>query len=216
MEEISRQNKDELQLERIIMFSDGIFAIAITLLIIEIKVPEIHSQVTDKVLWESLIKILPKFIGFVVSFFVIGLYWVGHHRMFKYINRSSSKLIWANLSFMFPIVVMPFSSAFFSEYYSSSLHVPLGVYALTICLAGLFNFRLWRIIGNPKNKLSNTLNRTIVLYNSTRALTIPIVFLSVFVLSFVTPYAYFLPPFIPLVTKVIDNYFTKRYPYITN
>ena len=152
-------HKEKFQLERIALFSDAVFAIAITLLIIEIKVPELHSgEVSDDALLHGLAQIIPKFIGFLVSFFVIGLYWLSHHRLFKYVTASSQKLLWNNLFFLLPIVVMPFSTSFFSEYYSGSLRVPIGVYMTNISFAGFFSYRLWKIVGNPKYHLSNSMD----------------------------------------------------------
>ncbi|MFT3908664.1 MAG: TMEM175 family protein [Ferruginibacter sp.] len=88
-------HKANFQLERIALFSDAVFAIAITLLIIEIKVPEIHTPtISDKQLWHQFIEIIPKFIGFFISFFVIALYWFSHHRVFKYVIHSNEKLLW--------------------------------------------------------------------------------------------------------------------------
>ena len=208
-------HSEKFQLERIALFSDAVFAIAITLLIIEIKVPELNSaNINDQELWISLTHIVPKFIGFIVSFFVIGLYWLAHHRMFKYVVATSQKLIWNNLLFLLPIVIMPFSTAFLSEFYNSTLKIPLAIYSFTICLAGFFSFRLWKIIGNPKNNVSNNIPKVILHYNSTRALTIPILFCLAFLLSFITSWSYLIPPLTPFVTKMITNYFTKKYPEI--
>src|ERR1041385_4008430 len=75
--------RKEFQLERLILFSDAVFAIAITLLVIEIKIPEIpRNVVTDDKLGEKLLELIPKFIGFFISFLLIGQYWIVHHRMF--------------------------------------------------------------------------------------------------------------------------------------
>lgn len=208
-------HKEDFQLERIVFFSDAVFAIAITLLIIEIKVPELHStNITDAELWTALGHLLPKFIGFTISFFVIALYWMAHHRMFKYVISVSQKLLWNNFLFLLPIVIMPFSTAFFSEYYSSSLRLPLGIYTLNICLAGFFSYRLWRIIGNPKNKLSAHIDKVIVRYNATRALAIPFIFILTFLFSFVVEWAYFIPLIAPIIPRIITSYYTKKFPAI--
>jgi len=136
-------HKDKFQLERIALFSDAVFAIAITLLIIEIKVPEVHNEnVTDALLWDNFQSVIPKFIGFLVSFFMIEQYWLMHHRMFRYVIHTSQKLLWNNLLFLLPIVVMPFSTSVLSEYYNGTLRLPLAVYMINICFTGFFSYRL--------------------------------------------------------------------------
>ena len=92
--------RKEFQLERLILFSDAVFAIAITLLVIEIKIPEIpHGEVTDNALLHKLAELIPKFIGFLVSFLLIGQYWIVHHRMFGYVINFSPKLLLATPAF---------------------------------------------------------------------------------------------------------------------
>jgi uncharacterized membrane protein len=209
------ENKEEFQLERIALFSDAVFAIAITLLIIEIKVPEIHSHdITDKQLWAEFSKLIPKFIGFILSFIVIGLYWLSHHRIFKYITSVNQKLLWANLLFLLPIVLMPFSTAFLSEYYTNSLKLPLIFYTLTICLTGFFNYRIWKIIGNPKNKLSDGIDKVIVNFNIVRALTVPILFILTLLMSFISNWAFLLPILMLFVPKLITKYYKNKFPAI--
>ncbi|MFT3827386.1 MAG: TMEM175 family protein [Chitinophagaceae bacterium] len=214
MEQHLQAEKNKFQLDRIALFSDAIFAIAITLLIIEIKVPVLEgSEVNDHELWKALGHLLPEFIGFFISFLVIGVYWLTHHRLFKFIVRVNQKLLWGNLLFMLPIVVMPFSTAFFSEYYNSSLKLPLLIYAANILLAGLFIFRLWRMVYQPKNGLSEGLTKIIYKYNVTRALVIPGIFAFALLLSFISSgMAYIIPLLAPLIIYFINFYFSKRYP----
>jgi uncharacterized membrane protein len=205
------------QLERIALFSDAIFAIAITLLIIEIKVPEfqgnLNERLTDEWLLENLLEATPKFIGFFVSFFVISLYWIAHHRMFRYVIHCSHKLVWNNILFMLPIVVMPFSTSFLSEFYNPAVRLPLIVYSINIAAAGFFSFRLWRIIGNPKNHLSENMDKAFLNYNLARAMAIPGVFVLALVFSLFVPWlAYLMPPMTPLATKLIKGYFRRKHP----
>jgi len=86
------ESKKKSQLDRLLNFSDGVFAIAITLLIIEIAVPTI-TKFTDEELWKQLSKMLLKFMGFLISFAVVGYYQVVHHRIFGYVQRSNAKLL---------------------------------------------------------------------------------------------------------------------------
>src|SRR5580693_7349125 len=116
MDHLQNELKKEFQLERLILFSDAVFAIAITLLVIDLKIPEIpRPLVTETKLVESLAALIPKFAGFLVSFFIIGLFWTIHHRMFGYVVNYHPKLLWLNLIFLLFIVTMPFSTSFYSE-----------------------------------------------------------------------------------------------------
>jgi uncharacterized membrane protein len=217
-------HNEKFQLERIALFSDAVFAIAITLLIIDIKVPEIKANsITDKDLLHILIGNIPSFIGFLISFFVIGLNWMDHHRLFGFVEHSSNKLLFNNLLFLLPIVIMPFSTSFLAHYNNYAgiltLKLPIAVYMITICMTGFFNFNLWRIIGNPKNKLSHNMNKTILSYNYTRTLIVPIVFIFAFLMSYINMWitniiVYTLLPLTPLILKYINSYYKKKYPKI--
>ncbi len=150
--------KKEFQLERMILFSDAVFAIAITLLIIEIKIPDIpHDEVSDQALLNGLVHLIPKFAGFIISFMLIAMYWTVHHRMFGYVIDYTPRLLWLNLFFLFFIVLMPFATGFYGEYagqlFTKQLKVPMTFYVLNLVAVGIFNFILWLHIANPKNNL---------------------------------------------------------------
>jgi len=91
--------RKEFQLDRLILFSDAVFAIAITLLVIEIKIPDLHEEVSDKLLLRALGHLVPKFLGFIISFMLIGVYWTVHHRMFGFVTNFNKKLLLMNLIF---------------------------------------------------------------------------------------------------------------------
>jgi len=147
MDHLERELKKEFQLERLILFSDAVFAIAITLLVIEIKIPEIKVNISDKALLKALGELTPKFIGFFISFWLIGLYWTVHHGIFGFVVNYNRRLLWLNLFFLLTIVLMPFSTGFYSEYsgavlFEKQLKVPMIVYVTNICATGIFNYKL--------------------------------------------------------------------------
>jgi len=207
--------KKEFQLERLILFSDAVFAIAITLLVIEIKIPEIHEKpVTENAVLHKLAELIPKFVGFLVSFLLIGQYWIVHHRMFSFVINFTDRLIWLNILFLFAIALMPFSTGFYSEYVLRGVVTPVIFYTANIALLGLANFLMWRYLSNQKNNLTENLTPPLAKYFSLRALTVPTIFV---IFSFVYLYnptiAFFIPILIPFIMRIIFNPMKKK---ITN
>jgi uncharacterized membrane protein len=218
MNQLHNELKKEFQLERLILFSDAVFAIAITLLVIELKVPEIETSVlTEGKLLEALRHLIPKFFGFVISFMFIGIYWTVHHRMFGYVVNYTPKLLRLNLLFLFAVALMPFSTAFYSEYVMKHMITPVIFYTSNIVLLGFFNVLMWRHISNPKNKLSEGLTRSDARYFSLRAIVVPVIFTAVAFIYRVNPWvSSWLPIFIPLVMKLIKKRHDKKNKVIIN
>src|SRR5213080_2449475 len=98
-------------LERLIFFSDAIFAIAITLLALDIRLPSLSPNVTDADLFNQLLALGQKYYSFSISFLAIGLYWLGHHRMFQYIVRYDAILLLFNFLLLMCIAFIPFPSS---------------------------------------------------------------------------------------------------------
>lgn len=169
-----KEHKKSFQLERIILFSDAVFAISITLLVIELKLPDIE-EVTNSTLANALLNTFPHFFSFVLSFMIIGIYWIAHHRMFNFVINYDNKLIWLNLLFLFFIVLMPFSSNIYGVY--GGLNTAFSVYVFNISMIALFNFLLYHYISKPKKKLSHGLeNPRLVKYYKIRTCIVPACF----------------------------------------
>ena len=101
---------------RLEAFCDGVFAIALTLLIIDIKIPSTERIDTTNDLWLALKHILPSIFAFVLSFIIILITWVNHHGSLKLINRSSAAFIFANGFLLLTVVFIPFPTALMGEY----------------------------------------------------------------------------------------------------
>lgn len=193
-----------------ILFSDAVFAIAITLLVIEIKIPEIHEP-TDKALLNSLGQLIPKFIGFIISFIFIGLYWTIHHRMFGFVTSYDKKLLRLNLFFLFFIALLPFSTGFYSEFAGPmvrlNLKTPLAVYVLNFAAVGFLNYLMWRHISNPKAKLAEPpIDPEVLKMARFRSLIVPIVFLLMLPVAFITnvTIAVYMPILIVLILRIAN------------
>ena len=134
-------------LERLIFFSDAVFAIAITLLIIEVHPPHFHFGSPWQDYVNGLLALWPNLFGFFVSFFVIGAFWSGHHRAFALAGHYQERLVGPNLQMLCAIVFMPFATAFMSA--NGGMLVPSVLYALTLIATGLLNLRLVRVTTSP-------------------------------------------------------------------
>lgn len=109
---------------RLETFCDGIFAIAITLLVLEIKVPPHETVHSVNDLWLALSKLWPSLFAWFLSFVIILLTWLTHHRIFNCIDRSSLYFMYANGIFMFIVTLFPFASAIVAEYFSTDFAAP--------------------------------------------------------------------------------------------
>jgi uncharacterized membrane protein len=181
-------SKESFQLERLILFTDAVFAIAITLLIIEIKVPVLETF-TDHALLESLAETPFKFLGFLLSFGIIGHYWAVHHRIFGYVKKHTPALFWVNLVFLFFIVTLPFSSALAGEFSShTEMQVPYIIYSVNMFLVGLINCLLWLFVSNPKRDLlTRKISQSRIRLGFYRSLVVPVIFLISMFASFAFP-----------------------------
>lgn len=207
--------KGDFQLERLILFSDAVFAIAITLLVIELKVPELKDEFTDAALLNEMKHLVPRFMGFIISFALIGIYWSIHHRLFGFVHKYSARLIFLNMLFLFSIVLMPFSTGLFGEYSRpSTIHmfIPFAFYVGNISLTGFSNFLLWNYVCDPSNGIADGFpDKEYVKTAKRRSLIVPIVFLISLVVAIWYPIAarYF-PVFLILIFRIFFKLTNKN------
>jgi uncharacterized membrane protein len=158
------------EVARIAAFSDGVFAIAITLLALQLEIPA-----RDGVdVWAEVSALAPNFIAFAVSFVVVGAYWVAHHRLFSQIERYDGRLIWLNLLSLFFIVLMPFTASLIGEHGDQPAAV--AIYALSISAAGFVNTGMAVYALGGHRLCSARLSETRIKYHIWRGLTIALVF----------------------------------------
>lgn len=124
--------------QRIELFSDGVFAILLTLLILEIQVPFLADTSTSTVMG-GIVRTLPHLFSFAFSFFTLAVFWVNHHHFFAVLHKTDWVLLWHNMHLLFWLALVPFTTAFLGEYPDVAL---VGaIYALNLALAaGAFSF----------------------------------------------------------------------------
>ena len=134
------EGQEHLALERLIFFSDAVFAIAITLLALEIRLPAAEDVLGNAELAQALFDLWPKYLGYAISFLVIGFFWFGHHRKFRLIKRYDGNLLHLNLLFLMVIAFIPFPATVISEYGNRTATI---FYATVMGMAGLLSAAIW-------------------------------------------------------------------------
>ena len=163
-----------LEYDRVLFFSDAIFAIAITLLVLEIprSAPRSAGSGTVAVLHTA----VPHIISFGISFAVIGMFWMGHHSLFRYITVMDHRLVALNLLFCGVIAFLPYPTALLNEQ-DEQPRVAIIFYAACIATAGLVELALWLWAIHGNGRLTPGLTRADGLYVALRLTRVPGVFL---------------------------------------
>ncbi len=173
---LAEGDHEALGLERLVFFSDAVFAIAITILVLDIRLPGGEEALSDAQLTAQLLEILPKYMAYIISFLVIGSFWISHHRKFRYVRRYDGRLLWLNLLFLMAIAFIPFPTSVISDYGNRTATI---FYALTIIVTGLLSIALWGYATYHNRLVDERLD-----VNTHRQLFLsPLITLSVFLIS---------------------------------
>jgi TMEM175 potassium channel family protein len=132
-----RRYERSLNRSRVLTLSDGVFAIAMTLLVLELRVPE--RTVVGPV--DVLREIRPSFIAFLISFFVIASAWANHRDLFEVIRLTDRNLVWLNLVYLLPLAMIPFGAALLSRYGAD--RVSLTIYGGLLLVIALMRLVIW-------------------------------------------------------------------------
>jgi uncharacterized membrane protein len=127
-----------MEKSRIAALVDGIFAVAMTLLVLDLKLPEGAKMSNDSAVWHQLYELTGRFSTYALSFIVLGIFWISHHSLFHFVRRVSRDMLWLNLLFLLFITLLPFSTNLLSG--RRHLQTPVVVYGiniLVICLISL-------------------------------------------------------------------------------
>jgi uncharacterized membrane protein len=155
----SAQDAEEAELEqrgleRLVFFSDAVYAIAITLLVIDLRLPEGSVELNNSELWRALVSMWPQYLSYILSFLVIGSFWSTHHRKFRYITGYDRNVMSINLLLLMVIAFIPFPTAVLGGSGNATATI---FYAGTIVIASLLSALLWwypRTHGLVKHSLS--------------------------------------------------------------
>ena len=133
---------------RVLALSDGVFAIIITLLVLEVHVPELTQGHT---LNEALAELRPSLVAFVISFILAGMYWVGHRDLFALIHRTDRGLVWLNIIYLLPLSLLPFGAGLIGRYDTEP--VALRIYGLLLVVIAAMRAVIWLYATNRPHLL---------------------------------------------------------------
>jgi uncharacterized membrane protein len=151
----SEQKEKTLELERLVFFSDAVVAIAITLLALELKVEPAGEHLT----FTDLAHAWHKFAAFFLSFFIIAVFWVNHHRFFVYIKNIDSRLMVFNMCWLLFIVLLPFSASLTSADFFNK--PAMLIYSFNILAVSCFQNLIWDHVVEHKNLMRENITETI-------------------------------------------------------
>jgi uncharacterized membrane protein len=139
---------------RLEAFSDGVIAILITIMVLELKTPEGGT-------WESLRALGPVFLAYVLSFVILAIYWNNHHHMFHAVERINGRVLWANAHLLFWLSLVPFCTAWTGEHYAAAL--PAATYATVLLFAALaYSILVWALLADGANpRLAKAIGRDV-------------------------------------------------------
>ena len=191
-------------------FSDGVLAIAITLLVLEIRVPDVPR---DSTLTRELFHLWPKYAAFAVSFVTIGIMWINHHAMFDRVAAVDRRLLFLNLLLLLSISFVPFPTAVLGDYVrdADAGHAAAALYGANMLLVGLGFLAMWRyLLGHPELRtpelgddgVRDALRRTIigpVLYAS--SIVVALVSAEAALVLFALLAGYFATGYVPALRK---------------
>ena len=178
---------------RLEAFSDGVIAIIITIMVLELKVP--HGADAA-----SLLKVWPVFLSYLLSFLVVAIYWLNHHTLFQAAHHASTGLLWSNNALLFCLSLIPFATGYMGE--NDFAPFPTALYAATLLLAGLAFIPVrWSVMAQLKDdasfvRLSKMARRKNYVSLGLYAISIPLAFVHpalTLALAFTVAAIYFLP-----------------------
>ena len=192
---------------RVISFSDAVFSIAMTLLVLEVVIPSYKELQTGDTL-QILQNRIPSFIGLVVSFMVTALYWIAHMRIMKHVSTINSKLLWYNILLLFFIVLLPFSTAFYVKGFD--FVGPFAFYCFNLSAIGFFNY-LINVYVTKKEKGLTGITSVLGKYYKIRAMNAFVVWALAGGLAFFLPMvARFLFLLLFVFEFVLTRYYKKK------
>jgi uncharacterized membrane protein len=178
-------SRTRYRLDRTLALSDGVFAFAITLLVLDLVVPSLSSSASSFDLWQALTKEFSSFFSYILSFLIAGIWWNAHHRTFEHIRNSDSTLRWLNLLFLLWITLLPFFTKVLDQY--NNLQLGVILYAADQAAAGIFLTLTWTYASRNHRLIDKNTRESTIRFTTLRAEVSTIFFTVSMGISFISP-----------------------------
>jgi len=168
--------------DRVVSFSDAVFAFAITLLVLKLDLPSVSRELAPTQLFDALVDLWPQYVSNIISFVIIGNYWILHHRLLNLVKRFDMPFIWLNLFLLMGISFIPFPTDLLGEY--GNTQVAVAFYYLTLTAVGIIQFATWFYASYKHKLVSKDLSKAHINLYTIRSIIPPVVFAYSVLLSF--------------------------------
>lgn len=177
----------DTEFRRLESFSDAIFAVAMTLLVFSFPISDLPSNLAQAQMEGFILSLGRMFTTFVISFLVIGAFWLAHHSVFDRITRYDRPLVWINFVFLLCIVFIPFPTSVMVDY--DTYWSAVSFYAASIAAAGFTLALLWQYVSRGHRLIDRTIDPREIRSNTFRSLIVPVIFLSSIGVAYFDPHS---------------------------
>ena len=178
----------EKETTRVEAFSDGVFAIALTLLILGIQVPELKDETSNDTLYRSLIKMWPSYSAFILSFFAVLIMWINHHGFFKYLKKIDTGFLFANGFLLLMVTFINYPTAVLAKYITSpAFNIASAFYCGSMVVISVAYNLLWHSAAYKRRLVKDEISDTLIIKIRNAYWMGFAVYLSAFIVSFFFP-----------------------------
>jgi uncharacterized membrane protein len=176
----------EVSVDRLLTLSDGVFAIALTLLVLDLHLPTVSHG-----LWHAVLNEWPEYLSYALSFLIIGIIWAQHHMMFRYVRRTDHVFILINVVFLMWVAVVPFPTALLARYLHNAgeRQTAIAIYSGLFVVGGVLVNLGWIYASRGNRLIVSSLGRAKIRKLTLNNLPGPALYLVAFILAFISPLA---------------------------
>lgn len=206
---LSRELKDEgSNSARVRALSDGVFAIVLTFLIFRLDIGKLSDAESDREVIAAIKAQAAPLLGYILSFFIIGGFWMMHQRVFRHLSKFNREIYWLNLQFLFFLSILPLTTSIHAG--NHELRIGWWLYAGNVTVAGLGLLALW-LRASRDSLLDNAIDAVVQAFYIWRLATIPLVFLVSILVSFQSVLAAQWVPFaVPVLSWAVHKVFSRQ------